>query len=101
VDAGSDALSTGLRREWDEELVAEWEPEFVLLGLLNDDSNPVGSVHLGVVYEVDAARRPVAVREDEKLRGRMASRDDIRAAWERLETWSQLVARQLLEIHPG
>ena len=101
VDAGRDALSTGLRREWDEELIADWEPEFVLLGLLNDDSNPVGSVHLGVVYEVDAAGRPVAVREQDKLRGRMASREEIRTAWERLETWSQLVARQLLEIGPG
>lgn len=100
VDAGGDLLAAGLRREWDEELVADWEPEFVLLGLLNDDSNPVGSVHLGVVYEVDAAGRPVAVRELEKLRGRMASRDDIRAAWDRLETWSQLVARQLLDINP-
>jgi predicted NUDIX family phosphoesterase len=101
VDAGDDALSAGLRREWDEELVADWEPEFELLGLLNDDSNPVGSVHLGVVYAVDAAGRSVAVREREKLRGRMASRDEIVAAWERLETWSQLVASQLLEIGPA
>ncbi len=101
VDAGTDALAAGLHREWNEELLADWEPEFTLLGLLNDDSNPVGSVHLGVVYEVDAAGRLLAVREEEKLRGRMASRDEIRAAWERLETWSQLVARQLLDIHPG
>ena len=100
VDVGQDPLDAGLRREWDEELVADWEPEFVLRGLLNDDSNPVGSVHLGVVYEVDAAGRPVAVREREKLSGRMASRDEILAAWDRLETWSQLVARQLLEIAP-
>jgi predicted NUDIX family phosphoesterase len=100
VDAGGDALAAGLRREWDEELIADWEPEFVLLGLLNDDSNPVGSVHLGVVYEVDASSRQVAVREHEKLRGRFAATGEIRAAWERLETWSQLVARQLLGIGP-
>ena len=101
VDDGQDPLDAGLRREWDEELITDWEPEFVLVGLLNDDSNPVGSVHLGVVYEVDAAGRPVAVREQDKLRGRMANREEIRAAWDRLETWSQLVARQLLEIGPG
>ena len=55
VDAGEDPLQGGLRREWAEELVADWEPQFQLLGLLNDDTNPVGSVHLGVVFQVDSA----------------------------------------------
>ena len=49
VDEGEDALMAGLRREWAEEVEASWVPEFRLVGLLNDDSNPVGSVHLGVV----------------------------------------------------
>jgi predicted NUDIX family phosphoesterase len=70
------------------------------VGLLNDDSNPVGAVHLGVVFEVQADGRPVAVRETEKLSGRFATPADVRAAWERLETWSQLVAGALLGIGP-
>ncbi|MGZ6299024.1 MAG: NUDIX domain-containing protein [Candidatus Limnocylindria bacterium] len=96
VDAGEDPLTDGLRREWSEELVADWQPEFVLVGLLNDDSNPVGSVHLGVVFEVDAAGRAVEVRESDKLSGRFASVGEVRAAWERMETWSRLVAEHLL-----
>jgi predicted NUDIX family phosphoesterase len=96
VDAGEDPLTDGLRREWSEELVADWEPEFVLVGLLNDDSNPVGSVHLGVVFEVAAAGRTVEVREREKLSGRFATTAEVRAAWERMETWSRLVAEALL-----
>jgi predicted NUDIX family phosphoesterase len=96
VDAGEDPLTDGLRREWSEELVADWEPEFVLVGLLNDDSNPVGSVHLGVVFEVDAAGRAVEVREREKLSGRFATVGEVLAAWERMETWSRLVAEDLL-----
>ena len=95
VDEGEDALMTGLRREWAEELDAAWEPEFRLIGLLNDDSNPVGSVHLGVVFEVQADGRPVDVREQEKLIGAFAEADAVRAAWDRLETWSRLVAAQL------
>jgi predicted NUDIX family phosphoesterase len=98
VDHGLDPWDAGLRREWAEELVADREPDFRLVGLLNDDSNPVGSVHLGVVFEVDAGGRQVAVREHDKLTGRMASADDVRAAWDRLETWSQLVAAELLGI---
>jgi predicted NUDIX family phosphoesterase len=96
VDEGEDPLTDGLRREWSEELVADWEPEFRLVGLLNDDSNPVGSVHLGIVFEVEAAGRPVEVRERDKLTGRFVSSDEVRAASERMETWSRLVADHLL-----
>ena len=95
VDEGDDPLTDGLRREWAEELIADWEPEFRLVGLLNDDSNPVGSVHLGVVFEVDAAGRPVAVREHDKLTGRFATEAEVRAARDRMETWSRLVADHL------
>lgn len=103
VDAGEEPLLAGLRREWAEELVAEWEPEFTLAGLLNDDTNPVGAVHLGVVFEVEAAGRPVSVRETDKLSGRFAPRDDLAAAWERMETWSRLVADGLglISSHAG
>jgi predicted NUDIX family phosphoesterase len=101
VDAGEDPLHGGLRREWAEELEADWEPQFHLLGLLNDDTNPVGSVHLGVVFQVEAAGRQVRVRETDKLTGRMADASEVAAAWERLETWSQLVAAALLGVPSG
>lgn len=96
VDAGEDALMAGLRREWNEELDAPWEPDFRLVGLLNDDTNPVGSVHLGVVFTVEAGGRPVAVRERDKLRGEFVSTGEVARAAERLETWSSLVAETLL-----
>lgn len=95
VDEGEDPLLAGLRREWDEELEADWEPEFRLVGLLNDDSNPVGAVHLGVVFTVEADGRTVTVRERDKLTGEFVEPDAVRAAWDRLETWSQLVADAL------
>ena len=96
VDEGEDPLTDGLRREWAEELVADWEPAFRMVGLLNDDSNPVGSVHLGVVFEVEAAGRLVEVRVYDKLTGRFATLAEVRAAWDRMETWSRLVADHLL-----
>lgn len=95
VDEGEDALIAGLHREWDEELETDWEPEFELVGLLNDDSNAVGAVHLGVVFSVEAAGRPVGVRERDKLIGRFAGADELAASSDRLETWSQLVAEAL------
>lgn len=95
VDEGEDALMAGLRREWAEELEADWEPDFRLVGLLNDDSNPVGAVHLGVVFTVDAGGRAVGVRERDKLIGAFVHAREVDAAWDRLETWSQLVAISL------
>jgi len=95
VDEGEDPLMAGLRREWHEELETDWEPDFRLVGLLNDDSNPVGAVHLGVVFSVEADGRPVAVREHHKLTGAFAGTDAVGASWDRLETWSQLVADAL------
>lgn len=95
VDDGQDPLMAGLRREWDEELEADWDPEFTLVGLLNDDGNEVGAVHLGVVFSVEAAGRPVAVRERDKLTGAFATNDALRASGDRLETWSVLVAEAL------
>ena len=98
VDEGEDPLMVGLHREWAEELIADWRPEFRLVGLLNDDSNPVGSVHLGVVFEVEADGRPVEVRETNKLTGRFVAPGEVLAAWDRMETWSQLVAAELLDV---
>ena len=96
VDHGEDPLMDGLRREWSEELVADFEPHFRLVGFLNDDSNPVGAVHLGVVFTVEADGRAVMVREHEKLTGRFAPSAEILALWDRLETWSQLTLAALL-----
>jgi predicted NUDIX family phosphoesterase len=95
VDDSGDRLEAGLRREWAEEMVAEWEPSFVAIGLLNDDRNPVGSVHLGVVFEVETAGRRLTVREQDKLSGRMVEVAEVQSAWDRLESWSQLVAAAL------
>ncbi len=81
----------GLRREWREEVAADFEPEFRPLGVLNDDDDPVGAVHLGLVFAADAAGRPVAVRETHKLEGRFAGFTEVAEVSDRLETWSRLL----------
>jgi predicted NUDIX family phosphoesterase len=92
VDA---TLGAGLRREWAEELRAGFVPEFRFVGLLNDDSTAVGRVHLGLVFEADAAGRPVTIRETEKLEGSFAAPSAVAAVAEELETWSRLVFEHL------
>ena len=42
LNPGDGDVAGGLRREWAEELVAGFVPEFAPIGLLNDDTTPVG-----------------------------------------------------------
>jgi predicted NUDIX family phosphoesterase len=81
----------GLRREWSEELAVDFEPPFTPLGVLNDDDDPVGAVHLGLVFTAEADGRPVAIRERNKLEGGFASLGEVAEVADRLETWSRLL----------
>lgn len=91
LNPGDGGLLGGLRREWGEELVADFVPPFRLVALLNDDTTAVGAVHLGAIYVADAAGRPVAIRETDKLSGDFAEPAAVQAVRDRLETWSSLV----------
>ena len=94
-------VAGGLVREWTEELVADFVPEFRPVGLLNDDTTDVGSVHLGVVCVAEAAGRPVAVRETDKLHGSFATAADVQAVLDSMESWSRLVVDFLAHAYPG
>ncbi|HTK45235.1 MAG TPA: NUDIX domain-containing protein [Patescibacteria group bacterium] len=95
LNPGDGGLAGGLQREWREETLADFEPEFELVGLINDDTTDVGSVHVGAVYLGDARGRPVAIRETDKLRGAFAGRDEVASVVDRMETWSALAFAHL------
>jgi predicted NUDIX family phosphoesterase len=105
VNPGDDGVLGGLRREWSEELVADFEPAFEPLALLNDDSTEVGTVHLGVIFVADADGRPVVVRETDKLSGTFALPVEVAAGVDKLETWSRIVFDALesstVSMRPG
>ena len=90
LNPGDGGVLGGLRRDWHEELVADFEPAFRLVGLLNDDTTEVGAVHLGAVYVAEAAGRPVTIRETDKLTGSFVEPHEVAAVADRLETWSLL-----------
>jgi predicted NUDIX family phosphoesterase len=95
LNPGDADLAGGLQREWAEEIEAGFVPEFELVGLLNDDTTDVGSVHVGAVYVADARGRRVMIRETEKLEGSFAEPEAVAAVRDRLETWSELAFRHL------
>ena len=95
LNPGDGDLAGGLRREWREEVAADFEPEFELIGLLNDDTTDVGSVHLGAVYIANARGRRVEIRETDKLTGGFAEPLEVAAVVDRMESWSALVFEHL------
>jgi predicted NUDIX family phosphoesterase len=98
LNPGDGDLAGGLRREWREELQADFEPDFRLVGLLNDDSTDVGGVHVGAVYVADAGGRPVAIRETDKLTGEFADPDAVARVVPDMETWSALAFDELERV---
>jgi predicted NUDIX family phosphoesterase len=90
VNPEDGGIEGGLVREWREEIDAGFTPVFRPIGLLNDDTDPVGQVHVGIVYVAEAAGRDVAIRETDKLEGAFVAPMDVLRVYDRLETWSAL-----------
>lgn len=72
------ALNTALYRELHEEVAVDPELRAQFLGLINDDSTAVGSVHLGLAYAVAVPPGgDVHVRETDKMRGSFRSATEL------------------------
>lgn len=78
-------------RELGEEVVLETKYDERCLGLINDDSTPVGQVHLGIVHVFELAEPRVHRREQAITQSGFASIADLRRQREEFETWSQFV----------
>lgn len=103
-DDGATFFARSLGRELAEELAfaAGELPPATFLGLLNDDSTEVGSVHAGLVYRVDVpldvtrAAERIRVGETGKMAGGFTHLVDFFKLWQNdapFETWSQLLLR--------
>lgn len=68
------------------------------IGLINDDSNAVGQVHLGVMHVVDLHEPWVRAREKDLVDAGFSDRDTLRADWDRFETWSQIALEYLFRM---
>ena len=77
-----------LEREWIEEVATPVMPRFTPLGLLNDDGDDVGRVHLGIVFLAELSSSEIEVREREKLAGSLVPVSEAAARASELEGWS-------------
>ena len=88
IGAADAGIEAALTREWNEEVATPALPRFTPLGLLNDDGDDVGRVHLGVVYLALLASPAIQVREREKLAGALVPLEEAVARADELEGWS-------------
>ena len=97
---GRTALDAGSEREISEELDVRGSYEIRRVGILNDDSNAVGAVHVGVVQVVHV-RGSVEIREREQLEGRLVPCEELSALLAQganFETWSRLLIPHVGEL---
>ena len=97
AEAAANPYEEGMRRELEEEVRIETPYRQRCVGLINDDSNSVGQVHLGVVHVCDVERPEVYPREDEIIDAGFRPLDQLLADIEHFETWSQICLRMLVE----
>lgn len=84
------AYRAAVEREVAEEVVVESTPPDRMVALLNDDSTPVGRVHLGIVHYWRFARLDVRKREQVITQLSYMTLPELRAVHDSLESWSQL-----------
>ncbi len=101
VQAGvPDPLLAGTRREIDEETIVTGSYDLRAIGLLNDDSNPVGAVHVGYVQFAEVHGH-VEIREKDVLEGRLESPAALAERLARgadFESWSSILVERFDEL---
>ena len=93
-----EAYLTAVEREVAEEVLVEANHTDRIVALLNDDSNEVGRVHLGIVHywTLDSSR--VSRREQMITQMAFRSPDELQEMRDTLETWSRLCLDGLSEM---
>jgi predicted NUDIX family phosphoesterase len=95
--AGGQWLMNCLRREIEEEVALQDFGTLTLRGLINDNGNDVGSVHLGFFFTL-TTQGDVSVRETEKLAGSFLPLADLAQQTQAMETWSQIITPELVKL---
>ena len=93
-----DTYISAVKREVDEEVSLETTYTDSIVALLNDDSNEVGSVHLGIVHYWNLDAPNVTKREQMITQMNFMTPAELEEVRDSLETWSQLCLNHLEEM---
>jgi predicted NUDIX family phosphoesterase len=93
---GEATYMAGVTREIEEELVLAGDHPHRVVALLNDDSNSVGQVHLGIVHLFELTSDQVSANEDALADLQFRSLEELRGPlYEGLESWTRFCVDSL------
>ncbi len=92
----SRACENALRRELEEEVRIGAAGKLRRIGLINDDSTEVGSVHLGIAYLFELASGDVEAAESVLENPGFMPNSTVREKVDEFESWSQILIRSFL-----
>jgi predicted NUDIX family phosphoesterase len=95
------AYRRAVDRELQEELHCMGTFDERIVGLLNDESNEVGQVHLGVIHHCRLHADAVTAGESALQGLEWIDMEQLQSEFDRLETWSQLVVRHWQQLFPS
>ncbi len=96
---GKDAYFAAVERELHEELVFDTAHTNRIAALLNDDSNEVGRVHLGVVHVIELENTRVHAREDALANLTFSELVQLQGQlFPNLDRWSKHVIRDIANL---
>lgn len=78
------------RREFEEEINYTGTLKITTLGILNDDSNDVGKVHLGLVMLLQGDNDQISIKNEHKS-GKLYSKAECLTKIDAMESWSQII----------
>ncbi len=90
-------IMKGLYKELNEEVWTCDHAGLNFIGIINDESNSVSKVHLGLLYELEVLSSEYRVLETEKMTAQWVSGDGLEKYYSGLETWSQIVYDQYMK----
>ena len=88
ISPSDGGIRAALAREWAEEVATPKLPAFTPIGLLNDDGDDVGRVHLGAVFIATLMSPSIHIRETHKLAGSLIPVSEALSRKSELEGWS-------------
>lgn len=89
-DMTSNDIFAWARREFDEEIAYSGSCTITPLGLLNDDSNEVGKVHIGLILLLEGDSAAITVRS-ELASGQLLTLQECAQYYDAMESWSQIL----------
>ena len=98
ISPSDGGIRAALAREWVEEVATSTLPHFTPLGLLNDDGDDVGRVHLGVVFIATLTSPLIHIRETHKLAGSLVPVSEALRRRDELEGWSARLIDMIVKV---